>query len=136
MELVVDANILFSALLKNGMTRKLLLNDNLQLYTTEYIFDELLDHSPELERKTHTTKKKLTRVVHDILKESEIRIISLIELKPYREQAKRISPDPKDTPYFATALKMNCAIWSNDKALKQQQRIKIYSTEDIISLYS
>ena len=134
MELVVDANVLFSSLLKNGATRKLFLNDRLFLCTSEYIFDELEYHFPEFERKTNAKRKKLMKVIRYILNESDIRILSLIEIKLYRDHAKRISPDPKDVPYFAVALKMNCAIWSNDKALQQQKTVKVYSTNDLIKL--
>ena len=49
--------------------------------------------------------------------------------------AERISPDPKDTSYFALALKLNCPIWSNDKKLKEQNKIKIYSTEEIVKFF-
>lgn len=39
-----------------------------------------------------------------------------------------------DSEYFALALKLNCAIWSNDKRLKQQDKIKVYSTEDLVKV--
>ncbi|MEK6928390.1 MAG: hypothetical protein AABW65_00335 [Nanoarchaeota archaeon] len=35
---------------------------------------------------------------------------------------------------FALALKLDCAIWSNDKKLNEQDKVKIYSTEDLIEL--
>ena len=47
------------------------------------------------------------------------------------DEAKKLSPDPKDTEYLALALKLNCAFWSNDKKLKTQNKIKVYSTEDL-----
>ena len=50
--------------------------------------------------------------------------------------AKEISPDSNDVLYFSLALKLNCAIWSNDKKLKQQNKIKIYSTEDLIEEFN
>jgi len=134
MELVVDANVLFSALIKDGATRKLFFDDRLQLCTPEYIFQEIFDHVEELEKKTHSKQKKINRVIQQLLTGSDIRIISLLEIKAYREQAKQISPDPKDVPYFATALKMNCAIWSNDKELQNQKRIKVYSTTDLMAI--
>ena len=47
-------------------------------------------------------------------------------------QALQLSPDLKDAPYIALALKLNCPIWSQDKALKKQSVVKIYSTEELI----
>jgi predicted nucleic acid-binding protein len=34
------------------------------------------------------------------------------------ERAREICPDENDGDYFAVALELNCAIWSNDKKLK------------------
>jgi len=45
-------------------------------------------------------------------------IISKNEVKTFIKKAEQISPDPDDVLYFATALKLNCGIWSNDKELK------------------
>jgi len=45
--------------------------------------------------------------------------------------AEKISPDPNDLMYFALALKLKCPIWSNDKELKKQNEVIIYSTEDL-----
>src|SRR3989344_5942325 len=47
-------------------------------------------------------------------------------------EAEKISPDKKDVLYFALALKLKCGIWSNDKKLKTQNKVKVYSTEDLL----
>lgn len=49
-------------------------------------------------------------------------------------QAQSITPDKYDQDYFALALKLGCPIWSNDKALKGQKRIKVYSTKEVADL--
>ena len=59
MELVVDANILFSALIKSGITRELMVNDEILLYTPEYLIKELFEHIEELRDKTHADTFKL-----------------------------------------------------------------------------
>ncbi len=62
----------------------------------------------------------------------KITIIPLEELIDYVEEAEKITPDPKDMVYFALALKLNGVIWSNDKKLKEQNRIKVYATHELI----
>ncbi len=47
MELVVDANILISGLIKDGITRDLMLRNDLDLYTSEFIFIEFFNHIKE-----------------------------------------------------------------------------------------
>jgi len=71
----------------------------------------------------------MSRLV-DILKR-KITIIPLEELVPYVEEAEKLTPDHDDMAYFALALKLNCAIWSNDKKMKQQDRIEVYNTHEL-----
>lgn len=78
---------------------------------------------------------KKTNWEFNVIKNIFKRLIILIppnEIKPYLPKAEKISPDPKDTIYFALALKMNCAIWSNDKKLKEQGHVRILSTAELI----
>ncbi|MEA2054296.1 MAG: PIN domain-containing protein [Candidatus Thermoplasmatota archaeon] len=132
MELVVDANILFSALIKESTTRELMLNDELLLRTPEFILGEFLGHIDELEKKTHARKGMLKEKIIELILQSDINIIPKDELRSFIGKAKSISPDPDDFMYFAVALKLNCAIWSNDKELKKQSIVMIYSTEDLV----
>ena len=135
MELVVDANILFSELMKEWTTRELMLNDELVLFAPEYIIDEFLEHIIELERKTYVKEYPLQNIAQKLILESNINIIPLNEIRPFVEKAKKISPDPHDVLYFATAIRMNCSIWSNDKKLKSQNIVNVYATHDLIKLF-
>ncbi|MBI2152065.1 hypothetical protein HYU21_05030 [Candidatus Woesearchaeota archaeon] len=36
--------------------------------------------------------------------------------------------------YFALALKLNCALWSNDKKLREQSEVKVYNTYELVKL--
>jgi len=134
MELVVDANILFSALIKSGITRELMVNDELLLYTPEYLINEFFEHIEELQKKTHADTFKLQNEGQKLIYLSHLKIIPIREINPYVKTAKTISSDPEDILYFATALKMNCALWSNDKELKNQNQVKIYSTSDLVKI--
>lgn len=134
MELVVDANILVSALLKEGTTRELMFNTDLILYTSEFIVEEFFEHIDKLAQKACLSKKVFQGQAEQLIIESKLRIISKKEVKLFIKKAEQISPDSDDVLYFATALKFNCGIWSNDKELKKQKQIKIYSTSDLLKL--
>lgn len=45
-----------------------------------------------------------------------------------------ICPDPDDSEYFALAMKLRCTIWSNDKRLKQQEKVNIINTTELIGI--
>jgi len=133
MDLVIDANILFSALIKNGIIRRIMLLDKINLYSAEYLFEEFNKHLKVIKSKTNADTYELKDFIYVFL-ESNVTIIPLKDLIPFKETAMRISPDLKDAFYFAVALKLNCAIWSNDKELKNQNYVKIYSTSDLVKI--
>src|SRR3989338_3343979 len=130
MDFVVDANIIFATLIKDGETARLLLNENNRFFAPEYLLAEILEHRAEILSKTKRTSTEFDEII-SILK-NLINIIPQEEYISYEEQAQQISPDEDDFPYFALALKLQCPIWSNDKELKSQDKIRIYSTEDLI----
>ena len=134
MDLVVDANILFSALIKNGTTRSLMIFERFNLYSAEYLFEEFEKHIKEIRTKIKINKNELKDLLNILLLESNITFIPLNDLKPFKEKAMQISPDPKDAVYFSVALKLNCPIWSNDKKLKNQNHVKVFSTSDLVKI--
>ena len=129
MDLVIDANVLFSALIKDSFAYNLLFSGSFHLFTPEYIFTELEKHKEELLKKTERTDADFFRLLETLKR--RIVIVPLEELASYVEEAEKLTPDPDDMAYFALALKLNCAIWSNDKKLKEQDKIKVYNTHEL-----
>ncbi len=134
MKLVLDANILISGLLKNGITRAIMLSDKFDLYTSNFIFLEFLNHIKELSKKVKISKEELKDLAETLIVESELKTISKNQVKDFIDTANKISPDIDDALYFAVALRIDCGIWSNDKELKNQKIVKVYSTQDIIKI--
>ncbi|MEK6855687.1 MAG: PIN domain-containing protein [Nanoarchaeota archaeon] len=131
---MVDANILFSALIKSGYTAKILFSPLCLFYAPEFIFIEFEKYEQEILEKTHRTREEFKEVL-EIMKEI-IKTVSIVEVLPHLDKGKVISPDEKDVVYFSLAIMLNCPIWSNDKKLKEQNIVKIYSTSELISLLS
>jgi len=133
MKLVVDANILFAALIKDGKTAELLINDKLKLIAPEFLLEEFAKYKNLILKKTHRSREDFNQYLK-FLKDL-ISFIPRNEISPFLYEAQEISPDPKDTVYLALALAVNSHIWSNDKHLKStQKKIKVYSTLDLIEL--
>ncbi|HII61102.1 PIN domain-containing protein [Pyrococcus horikoshii] len=42
--------------------------------------------------------------------------------------------DRDDAPYFALALKINAGIWSYDKKLYNQKKVKIFTTGELFEI--
>lgn len=134
MKIVIDANIIISSFIKQGKSAELLINPSLELYAPEFIMEEIMKYREEILNKTHRTLESFSLILSDML--SIVNIIRKEELEEYLEEAIKISPDEKDSTYFALALKLNCPILSNDKKLKEQDRIKVYNIQEIINKLS
>ncbi|MBD3312895.1 PIN domain-containing protein [Candidatus Woesearchaeota archaeon] len=129
MNLVIDANILFSALIKNSLTAELIFNQELRLYTCEFIIEEFFKYETEILLKTHRTEGQWITIMHQL--REIITVIPKEEYSQFMDEAEKLCPDPKDAIYFALALRLGCPIWSNDKRLKDQESIRIYSTAEL-----
>ena len=101
----------------------------------EFILNEISDHLEELEGKTFLLEDELKRILDEVILKANIGIISTDELKEHVLRAKEISPDVDDIPYLALALKLGCAIWSNDRELKEKQSIVIvYNSQEVLNM--
>ena len=129
MDLIIDANILFAALIKDSITAKLIFVNKLNLYSPEFILEEVKKHKNYLLNKTHRTEDELNLIL--LIIANRINFIPIENIIPYLKKADKISPDFDDSIYFAAALNMDMPIWSNDKRLKNQNVIKIYTTSDL-----
>ena len=131
MKLIVDANILFATLIKEGLTAELLISDKLQLFVPEFLFTEFSKYKDLILKKTHRNDQDFKHFL-ELLKE-QITIVPIKEITPFMDEAVKISPDPKDTVYLALAIAIKSNIWSKDKKLKQSQtKINVFTTEELL----
>jgi len=134
LNLVVDANVLISALVKNSHTRHFLLLSPHSFYVPEFVFEEINEHADEISRKSGLPANNVKALLEQLISAANVRIIPLNEFKQFREEAEKNSPDPDDAPYFALALKLGCPLWSNDARLKNQSKVKVFSTKELFAL--
>jgi len=131
MKLVIDANILFAALIKDSFTAELIISDELQLFAPEFLLEEFAKYENYIIEKTYRGKDDFKKFL-EFLKEY-ITFIPQKAIAPFLETAGNFSPDPKDTVYIALALVIKSAIWSNDKKLKREQnQIEILTTKELV----
>jgi predicted nucleic acid-binding protein len=134
MDLVLDANILFSILIKQGKNEDLIFMEELHIFAPEFIFEEFEKYKELILEKTSRNDEEFGGLMNILRK--KIKLIPNEDTTPFLDSARKICPDIKDIDYFALALKLKCAIWSNDKELKSKQNIvRIYSTGDLLKLF-
>ncbi|MFH0837610.1 MAG: PIN domain-containing protein [Candidatus Aenigmatarchaeota archaeon] len=128
MRLVVDANVLFSAFLRKGVTRQLILDRRLELFAPEFLIDEYTKHSNELIERSGLEKDNALRLISLLF--ARIVIVKTNELLLYKDAAKHLTTDENDEAYIACALATRADLWSRDRHLKTG-RIRCWSTEEL-----
>jgi len=133
MNIIIDSNVLFSALIKDSTTRRTILEyDGIFLFPA-YIFDEMQEHKTELLEKTGLSEEDFNKLLNLILK--KVAVVPNEKLTPFREEAKGIlnDIDLDDVLFIACALAYpDSIIWSDDKRLKKQTKVKVLNTEEAI----
>ena len=140
MNIIVDTNIVFSAILNaNGTIGDLLLNspDDFKFYSPEFMKDELTKYSDKLLKASKLKKHQLLESAYRIFSSIELiseEIIKNINWKHAFEITKNI--DEKDTPFVALAIEIQGILWTGDKVLIKGLKLKgykdIYSTNDLL----
>lgn len=129
MKATVDANVLFSALLKQGLTRRIWFSPQMELFAPAFLLEEFRKYDSFLQKKFSGTPQEFLALCEKLF--SQVRFVPDNELKPFLPAAASLSNDPKDWLYLACALKENTEIWSNDKEFKKQKRIKTATTTEL-----
>ena len=135
MELVIDANIIISAVISSGgKTCDLLFSDSIELFAPEFLLKEFERYKLEILEKSRLTEEEFNLALSLI--SSRIKFIPFSEFEKSIFKARKLCPDPDDTEYFALAILKNIPLWSNDKALKKQESVKVLSTSELLELFS
>jgi len=132
MKLVIDTNILFSALIAGGKTREIIITGNQDLYAPEYTFTEIEKHQNEIKKKAKIDKPDLQLLINIILE--QINIVPKPEFKSQLPKAEKIigEIDPDDIPFLALALHLDSDIWSDDKHFQKQEKVNAWKTHQLI----
>jgi predicted nucleic acid-binding protein len=121
MTIVVDANILFSALITpNGKLAKLLCYpaSTHKLISCHLLLAELLNHQQKIIRSAKRPANEVTEDMAFLLRQIAIYDETFIQQR-YWEQAEKLTNgvDYFDTPYVALALQKGAMLWTGDKKL-------------------
>ncbi len=133
MQIIVDANILIAMLVKPGRPIDIFFDSRLSLLAPQLLFEEIENNKEEIMEKSRLNEEEF-KWLYTILKHN-IEIIPEEEFLKFREKADEICPDQKDIVYFALALYLNCPVWSNEKKLKEQAKVLVYATHELMKIF-
>jgi len=135
MRLVIDTNRIIAAMLKDSVSRMIILHDMFNFYTPDYVITEINRYQNYLCEKARLSITDYNVILYTILENIELVPYSLFE--KYMDEANRLMKniDVKDSPFIAVGIAIKAdGIWSEDKHLHKQNRLKVYSTKDLIDI--
>jgi len=131
MKFVVDANILFALANSESAANSLVSDFMLELFSPDFSLVEIKKYKKDISEKSGVEFDG----VLELLKEK----VKFIDESQYSGMIKKLSSkltDKKDVPYFALACKLNLPLWSNDKHLKEQSLIPVFTTRELVEILS
>lgn len=106
--------------------------DDLRFKSPEIVVDELEKYQELIEDKIESREEDFDYLISELF--HNIDIISFDKYRNQIDQAKieMESIDEKDTEFVALALKLDSAIWSDDKDFQKQDLVETWTTEELI----
>ena len=135
MRLVVDANVIISALIADSKTRELIVTLDPNLLTPQFVHDEIENYEDLIAEKSGMKPRRVQQFV-DLLFQY-IEVVPADEFSSWIEGADEAigETDPDDVLYVACALANDARIWSDDSDFKEQDIVEAYSTSDVMDSF-
>ncbi|CDK40283.1 Gll2982 protein [Halorubrum sp. DM2] len=135
MKLVVDANVVISALIADSKTRELIVTLEPDLLTPAFVRDEIGNYRGLIVEKSGMEPDRVAQFV-DLL----FRYIDIVPADDFYPAIDRADDaigdtDPDDVLYLACAIAAGAAIWSDDTDFEEQNLVETYSTSDVIGSF-
>jgi predicted nucleic acid-binding protein len=125
--LVLDTSVFFSLLLGHQSTkrRRMLAEPACIFYCPRFFLVELFKHKERIARMSSLDEDELLECFHELLARLTFIDEGTIAVGTWME-ARRLcrDVDPKDTPFIALAMHLDCPLWTDDAELKRGLRVQ------------
>ena len=136
MIIIVDVNIILSALIKDSITREIIVKSGQDFCFPEPSLHKIRKYKELILKKSGISEPEFSIILNSIFK--FIRLIPTEEILTNWDEAKKIMGhiDPEDVTFIAAALSQNnTVIWTDDKHFDKQKRILNLKTIEVITLF-
>lgn len=136
MIVIVDVNVIISALLKDSTTREIIVKSDFDFCFPEISLQKIRKYKSLILEKSGLSEREFQETLNIMLQ--NIKLISTEELMIHWKEAKKIMEniDEEDTPFISAALNNeNTMIWSDDKHFDRQDKIITIKTSEMANLF-
>ena len=130
MKLVIDTSSIISALIKNGISRRIIVSPAIKFITPDHTLKEISKYKEMI-----CKKAKLTSNEFDILFTLLFEHITIMPKEEYKnsfDSAKQYIEDIDDVPFMALCLATKAdGMWSDDAHFKRQKGLTIFRTKEL-----
>ena len=135
MKLVIDANVVISALIADSKSRELIVTLEPTLTTPAFVHEEIGNYEALIVEKSGMGPSRVSQFL-DLL----FQYIEVVPVEDFYPTIERAEPaiggtDPDDVLYLACALATDAAIWSDDTDFDEQELVETYTTSDVIESF-
>ena len=138
MKVVVDTNIIFSALVrtKSAIGEIIINTENIRFFTSDYMHVELRNHYSKLKKASGLTDEDIAILQYKIFKNISSITFDIIPEQCWLEAKQLVAGiDMDDLPFVALALYLDAYLWTGDKilynGLKTKGFEKVISTQEL-----
>ena len=135
MKLVVDANVIISALIADSKTRELMVTLEPDLLTPEVVHDEIGTYEILIVEKSGMSSDRVQQFIDLLFR--YIETVPANEFYPHISEADEAigDTDPDDVLYLACALARDAGVWSDDTDFDEQDLVPVYTTSEVIESF-
>lgn len=122
MEILIDSNLIYSALLRDGRISRLILNNpsSITLFAPGYLLEEINSHWDKIIQLSGLPENDLKSSLDELMKNIVLLNYGLMGDEIFNEAEKICANiDEKDTIFVAISLFFNLTLWTGDKKLRK-----------------
>jgi len=130
MKLVINTSSIISALIKNGISRRIIVSPAIQFITPDHTLKEISKYKELMCKKAKISSNEFDIILNLLFE--KITIIPKEEYKEFFDSAKTLIDDIDDVPFIALYLASKAdGIWSDDTHFKTRKEIVIFRTREL-----
>lgn len=130
MKFIADANVLFSLAKPDSVTSDIAKTRKVTLLAPDFAIIELHKYKEDL--LAISGEKNFASVIESLKKK-----VVFVDYSDYKDKIKDAASklsDKDDAAYLALAMAVHLPVWSNDKQLKEQSFVDVFTTKEVIAL--